>query len=409
VRCIRNFSWLLAFTLIVISGANSQVRADGVTTSSLWNVAGLMGRAPAVRYGASAGLTQEVWYEGEPLAGKPTWIFAYLGRPKDVPAGERAPAILLVHGGGGRAFKDWAEHWAARGYVALAMDTAGQGADGKRHGEAGPDQSDQTKFRNFSDSEAREVWSYHAVAAVLRGHGLLNSLPEVDTERIGITGISWGGYLTCMVAGIDHALKVAVPVYGCGFLGENSVWRDQSLAAMNAGSRARWLKLFDPSRVVGNVHCPILFLNGMHDFAYPPDSYRKTYMLVPEALRTLSVRVDLPHGHFWNLPEVDAFVDYVLKPDPRHEPLARMRALSTDGTSSSAQLLEGGPLTKAELHYTTATENWTTATWVTTPATIGNGEASAEVPPERPLALFFTVTDKRGLITSTAYVDLPKQ
>jgi len=29
-----------------------------------------------------------------------------------------------------------------------------------------------------------------------------------------VTGISWGGYLTCIVAGIDDRLKAAVPVYG---------------------------------------------------------------------------------------------------------------------------------------------------------------------------------------------------
>ncbi len=30
-------------------------------------------------------------------------------------------------------------------------------------------------------------------------------------------GDQLGGYLTCIVAGLDHRLKVAVPVYGCGF------------------------------------------------------------------------------------------------------------------------------------------------------------------------------------------------
>ena len=42
------------------------------------------------------------------------------------------PAMVLVHGGGGKAFREWAELWAERGYVALAMDLAGHGPDGKR-------------------------------------------------------------------------------------------------------------------------------------------------------------------------------------------------------------------------------------------------------------------------------------
>ena len=51
-------------------------------------------------------------------------VFAYLGRPA---TGKGPfPAMVLVHGGGGKAFREWAEHWAKRGYVALAMDTARQ-------------------------------------------------------------------------------------------------------------------------------------------------------------------------------------------------------------------------------------------------------------------------------------------
>ena len=68
----------------------------------------------------------------------------------------------------------------------------------------------------------RNVWSYHAVANVIRAVSLIRSFKAVDPSRVGITGISWGGYLTCIVAGLDERLAVAVPVYGCGFLHENS-------------------------------------------------------------------------------------------------------------------------------------------------------------------------------------------
>src|SRR6185503_21245376 len=149
------------------------------------------------------------------------------------------------------------EHWARHGYVALALDLNGHGPHGRVE-DGMPDQSDQTKFRNFSEAEARDMWTYHAVAAVIRGHSLVRSLPEVDAERVGITGISWGGYLTCIVAGIDSRFKVAVPVYGCGFLGDNSVWKDSSLARLSPEARTLWLQLFDPSAYLGRVRHPIL-------------------------------------------------------------------------------------------------------------------------------------------------------
>ena len=229
-----------------------------VTPRSLWNVPALLGAAPSSEIGAAAGLTKPVWYDGEPWQGKKTRIFAWLGEPAGSGNG-KLPAVLLVHGGGGKAFQDWAKHWAERGYVALAMDTAGQGPDGKRHADAGPGQDDAVKFRDFTDGEAREQWSYHAVAAVLRGHALLASLPSVDASRIGITGISWGGYLTCLTAGLDPQLRAAVPVYGCGFLGDNSVWKEGSLAALPVPARERWLRLFDPAQVLDKAACPVLF------------------------------------------------------------------------------------------------------------------------------------------------------
>ncbi|MFN9040263.1 MAG: alpha/beta hydrolase family protein, partial [Planctomyces sp.] len=101
--------------------------------------------------------------------------------------------------------------------------------------------------RPFADSEAREIWSYHAVAAVIRGHSLLAAQPDVDANRIGITGISWGGYLTCLAASLDDRLKVAVPVYGCGFLADNSVWTQPRFNPMTPDLRQRWVRNFDPS------------------------------------------------------------------------------------------------------------------------------------------------------------------
>src|SRR5690606_22950281 len=103
---------------------------------------------------------------------------------------------------------------------------------------------------------------------------------------------------------------------GCGFLGENSVWKDHALAAMSPAARELWLELFDPSRHVGQTRCPILFLNGTKDFAYPLDSHQKTYRLVPERYRTVCVVPDLPHGHIWSFREVDEFVDSVLRGAP---------------------------------------------------------------------------------------------
>jgi dienelactone hydrolase len=388
---------LLVSLLWLTSCASLSPRGD----TGPWDVRALS-ETPAVSWGPTNGRVQELYYEGEPLKGKPTRVFAYLARPATQSV-TRLPAMVLVHGGGGKAFRDWAEHWARRGYVALAMDLSGNGPDG-RLPDGAPDQSDQTKFRNFSAAEAREMWTYHAVAAVLRGHSLVRSLPDVDAQRVGITGISWGGYLTCIVAGIDPRFKVAVPVYGCGFLGDNSFWKDGSLAKMTPEARELWLKLFDPSRYLGRVRQPVLFVNGTTDFAYPLDSYRKSYRLVPDGLRHVSVAVNRPHGHIWTFPEVDAFVDSVLRGDP---PLVRIGAPVVNGDRIAVELDRVARVKEASLCYTTNSGPWQKRSWHTVPATMAGRRIAAELPATRPIVAFLGVKEERGYVSSE-HVELPE-
>ena len=388
----------LSLSLLLVAGCSSLKTASRHTGP--WNTEALK-QAPAAQWGARTGLVQEVYYQGEPYRGKPTRIFAYLGRPAS--GNGPFPAMVLVHGGGGKAFRDWAEHWAKRGYVALAMDTAGCGPNGPLP-DGGPGQGDDTKFRDFTDQNACDMWTYHAVSAVIRGVSLVAALPEVDPRRIGITGISWGGYLTCIVAGLDDRLKVAVPVYGCGFLGNNSVWKAGSLAKMSPEARALWLQDFDPSQYLGGVNCPILFLNGSNDFAYPLDSYRASYRLVPAKFRHVCVVLNLPHGHIWTFSEVDAFVDTVLRVGA---PLPCVGPMQIKGDRVSAKVITPVPIKEAALRYTTDIGEWQKRRWETVSAEVAHGTISARLPEQRPLVWFLSLTDDRGLRISTEHDELP--
>ena len=149
----------------------------------------------------------------------------------------------------GRRSTNGSRLWVKRGYAAIAMDTCGQipvgnyghwvqDPEGGPHGWGGFDQIDRPR---------EDQWTYHAVAKIILAHSLLRSLPEVDPERTGVTGISWGGYLTCIVAGVDPRFKLAVPVYGCGFY-------DQTLFAgelkkLGPEQAERWMAWWDPSRL----------------------------------------------------------------------------------------------------------------------------------------------------------------
>jgi dienelactone hydrolase len=342
---------------------------------------------------------QEVFYQGEPLGGVPTRVFAYYARPKqgDGPF----PAMLLVHGAGGRAFADWAKQWAKRGYVALAMDLSGHGPDGERLPDGGPEQDDASKLREFAEGEADQMWAYHAVAAVIRGHSLLAAREEVDADRIGITGIDWGGFVTCIVAGLDDRLQAAVPVYGCGFLGEDSVWLP-TFNRMSPEARERWMTNFDPSQYLGHTQCPMLFVNGTNDFAYPLDSFQKSYQLVPgrvELCVTRGMRHSHPDG--WSPREIGIFVDGILKSG---KPLPRLGPLQIEGSQVTAEFEGPTPVAAGYLHYAVADGPWNKRAWASMRVYVAGGKVMGELPRLRPIVCYVSITDARSAHVSTPHV-----
>lgn len=405
-------SLLVRLALLLVLACATPCAAAEPRHTGPWNVAELK-KPPQAEFGAKSGLVQEVYYENVPFRGKPTRVFAYYARPAE--GAGPFPAMLLVHGGGGKAFREWAELWAARGYVALAMDLAGRGPDGMRLPDGGPDQDDAGKFGEFTDATVGDMWTYHAVAAVLRGHSLLAERPEVRADQIGVTGISWGGYLTCIVAGVDDRVKAAVPVYGCGFLDHNSAWVGR-LSQMPPELSARWIEQFDPSKYLPGATCPMLFVNGTNDFAYPLDSYQNSYRL-PKGPVTLCIRVAMPHGHppGWAPIEIGLFVDSIFRDG---KPLPTIEPIKVSGETATTSFRGRTKVTTGELHYTTDDGLWKERKWQSRPASLestvlvggvmftGGTIKLDPLPKERPLTFYMTVTDERGALVSTPHETL---
>ena len=308
---------LCASTRIVIGDEPQPIRpANSLPASTPWDLEELS-KAPEFSWGAGDQI-RSLYYTGEMYQGKQTRVFAYYATPATIAGkqstGGRFPAVVLVHGGGGKAFPHWAKLWAERGYAAIAMDLAGNGPDKKRLPDGGPGQGHDMKFETIGQP-VTEQWTYHAVANVIRAHSLIQSFPEVDSKRTAVTGISWGGYLTCIVAGLDNRFQAAVPIYGCGFLHENSAWLGD-FAKMSPEHQAKWVKLWDPSQYVGSAAMPMLFVNGGKDFAYPPDSHAKTFALV-QSPSYLHFVPDLPHGHIFDRPKaIEHFIEHRLNNGP---------------------------------------------------------------------------------------------
>lgn len=178
------------------------------------------------------------------------------------------------------------------------------------------------------DDPREDQWAFHAVASALLANSLLRSRPEVDADRIGLTGISWGGYLTCIIAGVDSRLKFAAPVYGCGFTLDHNF--AASVMAQGKERGERWMRWWDPSAYLGQARMPMLWVTGTNDFAYTFPALQKSYLLAPGP-RTLAVRIRMPHGHGAageGPEEIRVFADSLLKGG---DPLPRFTGQGREG------------------------------------------------------------------------------
>lgn len=350
---------------------------------------------------AEAGL-QSFFYDGPLYKGEPTRVFAWMGLPAGATKNDKVPGIVLVHGGGGTAFAHWVKMWNQRGYAAIAMDTCGSTpehggkprARGKFSGPPGWGEY-QTTLDPPSDQ-----WTFHAVESILRAHTLLRSVPEVDQKRIGITGISWGGYLTSLVAGVDSRFRFAMPVYGCGFIRDSP---GLGLNKSDVGLAEKWSRLWDPKRYIGSSRMPMLWVNGATDFAFTPPMWQASHDL-GRGEKTLSFQPFLAHGHYQGeVPlELQRYADYHCF---QRTPLGRCRWARMDGTRIVAQFSMPVPVVKAELSYTLDAEGpWPERRWETRITAIPGrrGELSVEVPAEAK-AVFLHLTDNRGCVISTPW------
>ncbi|MDA7889914.1 acetylxylan esterase [Akkermansiaceae bacterium] len=387
--------------LILLSGLPTRAAEPlPLPVSTPWDVAALS-KTPTHKWLKEDSPVKSLTYRGLSYKGKPTSVFAYYASPTSfgikADKSGKFPTLVLVHGGGGKAFSQWVELWAKRGYAAIAMDHSGRGPDGKRLPDGGPEQGHEQKFATI-DEPLENQWSYHAVANVLLAHSLVRSFEEVDIERTGVTGISWGGYLTCIVAGVDARFKFAMPVYGCGFLRDNSAWRNSEFGKMSAAQSDKWHKLWDPSQYLASARMPVAFLNGTNDFAYPMDSYAKSCALV-RTEKNYSIQLKMRHGHLFDFPEFFVFADQYLK---KGVPMPVVSRPALKDGKISTKVVASTKILTARLHFTTGPHKKnSTRPWTTRDLSLADNRIEGDGPPDDATAYYVEVTDERKAVASS--------
>jgi hypothetical protein len=150
---------------------------------------------------------------------------------------------------------------------------------------------------------------------------------------------------------------------------------------------------------IGSAEMPVFFVNGTNDFAYPLDSYSKTYGLV-KGKRNLRITVNMPHGHQqgWAPKEIGLFIDQYLKSSI---PLPTIVKTQLTNEKLRARIKSKIDCVSAKLHYTTGTGPINKLEWQSISAHIQDGFIDSSSPPDGARIWFLTVTDKRGATVSS--------
>jgi len=318
---------------------------------------------------ASDGDVRAIFFEALPWRGKPTRVFAWLGLPKDPSA--KVPGVVLVHGGGGTAFSEWVRKWNAQGFAAISIavegqtsEVAGQSANKrpiwKRHAWAGPPRVD---IYGDTSQPLPEQWTYHAVADTVLANSLLRSLPEVDPERVGVMGVSWGGVVTSTVIGIDPRFAFAVPTYGCGHLFDADNQWGRAL-----GDNAAYRQVWDPMVRMARVKMPVLWLSWPEDVHFPLDCQAACYRAAPGP-HMVALVSKMGHGHqaAWNPADSYAFADSVVRDE---KPWCLQTAVQAADERIEVAFAATRPLDRALLVSTTGAGYLGARQWTESPATL---------------------------------------
>jgi dipeptidyl-peptidase 4 len=156
--------------------------------------------------------------------------------PKDLRAGEKRPAIVFVHGGPQRQmllgyhmmevyhlFYGVNQWLASQGYVVLSVNYRSGIGYGK-------------SFRNAPNTNQRGNSEYQDVLAAGK---YLQTRPDVDSKRVGIWGLSYGGLLVAQAlarnsdifaAGVDLA---GVHLYGSNLDPENLAYKSSAISEID--------------------------------------------------------------------------------------------------------------------------------------------------------------------------------
>lgn len=228
-------------------------------------------------------------------------IEGWIMKPLDFKEGKKYPLILNVHGGPhgqyGYNISAFYQYLAANGYAVMFTNPRGSTGYGQK----------------FSDGCVGDLGGgdYKDVMACV--DYVLGKYKFIDPQKLGVTGGSYGGYLTNWIITQNNRFKAAVPVASISNLisdwgtDSNTDWFESDGGFMPFENYEKaWA--MSPLKYVTNCKTPTLFIHGAWDFCVNLGQAEEMYT----ALKKLGIDAVLAiypnEGHGLRQPE--HIVDY---------------------------------------------------------------------------------------------------
>ncbi len=172
----------------------------------------------AKRWVEHGSILTEFTFTGMTHQGSRVRVYAISG----VPEGKNhLPGILHIHGGGQTVNPQWLRFWNDRGYASLTFNWGGAWPDRDKFTDWG-----KLTQGNHRDAGAKAMATEPSVKASSwylwtrisrRALTCLEQTPGVDSDRLGIFGVSMGGTIVWPVAAMDRRVKATCAIYGVGW------------------------------------------------------------------------------------------------------------------------------------------------------------------------------------------------
>jgi len=206
---------------------------------------------------------QLVPVERVPFKGADNWdVDGFFMKPVGWEAGKKYPMILTIHGGpGGQYGFDWYHEfqvYASRGWAVFFTNPRGSTGYGE-------------KFERGIELN----WGAKDYADVMAGvDAILAKYAWIDRDRLGVTGGSYGGFLTNWIVGHTNRFKAAVTLRSISNFVSDDGTRDGAYGHADdfGGDIFENTDLYwdrSPLKYVKHVKTPTLVLHSDNDFRVP--------------------------------------------------------------------------------------------------------------------------------------------